>query len=203
MKITTRVLVALLAAGVSAPALASAQAPQPQAAAQAAAPALNIHPSKQALKALTELQAAVKSNDRAAIQAKIAAAQAVVSTKEDHYFLAQMQAQAAMSAKDNAALAAAIDALGATGYVDASKMSGLYVNHGANFYEAKQYDQAAASFQKATALDPRNPDAMIDLGEVRLAQGNKTEAAATMEKAIQAQLAAGQKPEEKLYRRAL
>ena len=201
MKIRMRALVALLAAGVATPALAQPGAAAP--AAQAQAPAANFHPSKQALKALSELQTAVKSNDRAAIQAKIAAAQAVVTTKEDHYFLAQMQAQAAMNAKDNAALAAAIDALSATGLVEAPKMSGLYVNLGANFYEAKQFDQAAASFQKAMAIDPRNPDAMVDLGEVRLAQGNKAEAAATMQKAIQAQLAAGRKPEEKLYRRAL
>ena len=198
MKITMRVLVALLAASAATPALA-----QPGSAAPAQQQAPQIRPSKQALKALSELQTAVKSNDRAAIQVKAAAAQAVVSTKEDRYLLAQLEAQAAVAAKDNAALATALDVIAASGLLDAQKMSSLYVNLGAAFYEQKQLDKAGAAFERAIALSSSNTDALVDLGETRFAQGRKAEAVSMLERAIQAKLAAGQKPEEKLYKRAL
>lgn len=202
MKITTRALVALLAAGVAAPALAQPGAAAPSASA-AGQPKADIRPSKQALKALSELQAAVKSNDHAAIQAKVAAAQAVVSTREDRYLLAQLQAQAAINAKDNAALVPALDAIAASGFVDAPKMASLYVNLGASFYNEKQFDKAGAAFERASALDPRNYDAIADLGEVRFAQGRKAEAAHTFQRAIQAKVAMGLKADENLYKRAL
>ena len=198
MKITMRVLVALLAASAATPALA-----QPGSAAPAQQQAPQIRPSKQALKALSELQTAVKSNDRAAIQVKAAAAQAVVSTKEDRYLLAQLEAQAAVAAKDNAALATALDGIAASGLLDAQKMSSLYVNLGAAFYEQKQLDKAGDAFERAIALSSSNTDALVDLGETRFAQGRKAEAVSMLERAIQAKLAAGQKPEEKLYKRAL
>ena len=134
---------------------------------------------------------------------KAAAAQAVVSTKEDRYLLAQLEAQAAVAAKDNAALATALDGIAASGLLDAQKMSSLYVNLGAAFYEQKQLDKAGAAFERAIALSSSNTDALVDLGETRFAQGRKAEAVSMLERAIQAKLAAGQKPEEKLYKRAL
>src|SRR3954452_19787839 len=51
----------------------------------------NAHPSKQALKALVELQKAVAANDTANIPAKVAAAQAAATTKDDRYITAQLR----------------------------------------------------------------------------------------------------------------
>lgn len=205
MKISTRALVALLAASAATPALAQpgATAPAPQAQAAQSQNATNVHPSKGALKALADLQAAIKANDLASIPAKIAAAQAVATTKEDKVILGKLQVQAALASKDNAALSAAIDTLAASGYIDAPQMSRLYVDLGARLYEGKQLDKAAAAFERAISLDSTNADAQVDLGEARFSQGRKAEAVASMERAIQIKLAAGQKPEEAVYKRAL
>jgi tetratricopeptide (TPR) repeat protein len=207
MKITTRALVALLAASAATPALAqygaSAPARQPQAPAAQSQDVSNVHPSKGALKALADLQAAIKANDLASIPAKIAAAQAVATTKEDKVILGKLQIQAAVATNDNAALSAAIETLASSGYIAAPQMSRLYVDLGAKLYEGKQLDKAAAAFERAVSLDSTNADAQVDLGETRFSQGRKAEAVASMERAIQIKLAAGQKPEEAVYKRAL
>ena len=53
----------------------------------------NAHPSGKALKAIVDLQKAVNANDTANIPAKVAAAQAVASTKDDRYIIAPAAAQ--------------------------------------------------------------------------------------------------------------
>jgi tetratricopeptide (TPR) repeat protein len=211
MKIMTRAVVALLAASAATPALAqygsaapAQKAPAPSAGTQAAPqPANNIRPSNKALKALIELQTAVNANDTATIPAKLAAAQAVASTKEDRYLIAQLQLKAAVAAKDNAGMASAVDAIAASGVTDAGHVAQLYQALGSTNYEAKRFDQAAAAFERALTLNPNNTDLLINLGETRFAQGRKAEAITVFQRAIQARTAAGQKAEEALYKRAL
>jgi len=163
--------------------------------------ASDIKPSSGARKALFELQTAVNANDVANIPAKVAAAQAVATSKEDKYLIGQMQLKAALAAKDNAAMAAAIDVIAGSGYLDASKSAELYGSLGGSLYNSKQFTQAAAEFEKASQLDPRNADFQINLGESRFAVGQKAEAVKAMQRAIQLKTAAGQKPEEALYKR--
>lgn len=162
-----------------------------------------LHPSSGALKAIVELQKAVNNKDVANIPAKLSAAQAVAKTKEDKYIVGQLQIKAALDSKNNAALAAGIDAVAASGFLDAAKMANLYMALGSSFYEAKQFDQAAASFEKAATLDPRNPDLLLNLGETRFAQGRKADAVGYFQRAMQMKLAAGTKPDEALYKRAV
>jgi len=210
LMITTAAM-ALMA--VSAPAAAQnygSTPPPPQrpetAPAQAAPAPTNkptVKPSSRALKALVDLQTAVDHNDTANIPAKVAAAQAVASTKEDRYLIAEMQLKAAVNAKDKAAMASAIDAIAASGYQSPAEVSQLYLVLGNNLYNDNQFDQAAAVYQKGSALDPNNSDILINLGETKYKQGQKAEAAATLQRAIQAKLAAGQKPPEAVYKRTL
>ncbi|MFL6850687.1 MAG: hypothetical protein ACJ8EH_07520, partial [Sphingomicrobium sp.] len=139
MKFTTTTALALVAATAAIPAAAQnygAQNEQRQRAAAEqtqqqpqTAPGQNaqvVKPSGKALKAIVDLQAAVNKNDTANIPAKVAAAQAVATTKEDRYLIAQLQLKAALASKDNAATAAAIDAVAASGYLDAAKTAELY-----------------------------------------------------------------------------
>lgn len=164
---------------------------------------VKIQPSKKALKALVELQDAVTKNDVASIPAKVAAAQAVASTKEDRYLVARLQLQAAAAKKDNAAIAAAIDAIAASSFLDASHLSDLYSGLGGAYYNDKQYAQAGAAYQKALAINPQNGEAANMIGEALLAGGQKAEAAAAYQRLLQARVAAGQKPDEKLFKRAV
>jgi tetratricopeptide (TPR) repeat protein len=200
MKLITTTALALIAGLSAAPVSAQNKSAPPQQPATQAQPV--VKPSKQALKAIVDLQDTVKKNDFANVPAKVAAAQAVASTKEDRYLIGKLQLDAALAAKDNAALATSIDTIAASGYLDAAKVAGLYQDLGGTFYNNKQYPQALAAYQKAAAADPRNTDAPALIGEALFAQGQKAQAATAFQRAIQARISAGQKPEENLLKRA-
>ncbi len=196
MKLITTTALALVAALAAAP--ATAQTPSAPAQQQ-----VKITPSKPALKAISDLNDAVTKSDFASVPAKVAAAQAVATTKDDRYLIGQLQLKAALAEKNDAATAAAIDTLASSGYLEPSKTSQLYLGLGGTFFNNKQYPQAAAAYQKALALDPNNTEAGSLLGESLFAQGQKAEAAAAFQRAIQVRVAAGQKPEEGLVKRAV
>lgn len=162
-----------------------------------------IKPSKHALKALIDLQNAVKAKDAANIPAKVAAAQAAAETKEDRYLIARLQLTAAVDANDNAAASSAVDAVAASGVLDQAAVAKLYKGIGGSFYNAKQYDKAIAAFNRSVALDPRDYAALDLIGESYLASGQKAQAAAAYQHAIQLRSAAGQKADEDLYKKAV
>jgi tetratricopeptide (TPR) repeat protein len=163
----------------------------------------SIQPSGKARKALIDLQKAVDANDVANIPAKLAAAQAVASTKEDRYLIGQMQLKSALKTNDSNAMRTAIDAIAASGYQSSAEVAKLYMALGGNLYNAKQYEPAATALERAAQLDPSNTEVLTNLGETRFAEGRAADAVAVFQRAIQAKLAAGQKPEEALYKRAL
>jgi tetratricopeptide (TPR) repeat protein len=213
MKFLTSTAIVLAAAVGAAPAAAQygASAPPPKTAAPTAqAPASaqaaaqpKITLSKKAQKAVIELQTAVNAKDAASIPAKLAAAQAVAETKDDRYAIARLQLKAAVDAKNNAMAAQAVEAIAASGFLDAQGLAGLYMGVGAEFYNAKQYAQASPLFQKAVSLAPNDSEALNMLAQSYLAQGDKAQASATLQKALQASAAAGKKPEEQLYKNAV
>ena len=216
MKLINTTALTLVVALSSAPAVAQygygssqQQAQQPQQQMQsanqqsAAQPQIVVKPSGKAMKAIVDLQNTVKKNDFASLPAKVAAAQAVATTKEDRYLIARLQLDAAIAEKDNAAMAASIDAIAASGYLDSGKASSLYQSLGGTFLNEKQYSRAVAAYQKAIALNPANSEAQGLLGEAYFAGGQKAEAAAAFQRAVQARVAAGQKPDEALIKRAV
>jgi len=215
MKPIVTTALALVIAASAAPAAAqydygSSSPPQPtqQAAPQQAQQApqdtkSNIQPSKKARNAIVDLQTAVNNKDVANIPAKLAAAQAVAETKEDKYLIARLQLQAAVAGNDNAAMEAALGAVAASNYLDAARLSDLYVALGGTYYNNKQYPQAAAAFQKALAINPQNTQAPPMVAEALLGAGQKAAAAAAFQRLIQAQSAAGRKADESLYKRAV
>jgi tetratricopeptide (TPR) repeat protein len=206
-------MLGLLLAGSTAPALAQYGAPPPQppqipppaqqSQSEEAPAQKGPSPSNGARKAIIELQTAVNANDTANIPTKLSAAQAVAKTKDDKYIVGQLALKAALAAKDNGAIAAAIETIATSGYITGTQAGNLYMGLGSTYYSAKQFDQAAAAFERAAALDPANGDAVINLGEARFAQGRKADAVAAFTRAIQAKLAAGQKPSEAVYKRVV
>lgn len=210
MRISTRAMVALLATAAAAPAFAqygsSAPPAQPQQPVQSAndqSQTPGVRPSKQALKAIADLQAAANSNDLAAVRAKAAAAKAVAATKEDRYLIGQLQLKAGVTGKDHALASTGLDAIAASGFLETGKVAQLYSTIGVSAYNAKQFEQAATLFQKGIALNPRDTEALGFLGETQLAQGQKAQALATFQRAIQVAASTGAKPEEALYKRAV
>jgi Tfp pilus assembly protein PilF len=163
----------------------------------------DVKPSSGALKAIVELQNAVKANDTANIPAKLAAARAVAKTKEDNYLIGVFQRQAALNAKDVAGLATAVQALEASSYLDATKLAALYMDLGIQQFNAKQMALAVASFQRAATLTPNDYGAIELLAQAKSAAGQNAEAASLFQQTIKARIAAGQKPTEDVYRRAV
>ena len=134
--------------------------------------------SGKAQKAIVDLQNAVNKADYASLPGKLAAAKAVASTADDKYAIGELQLKAAIAQKDNNAMAAAIDAIATSGFVDAATGSKLYASLGTTLYNAKQFAPAAAAFQKASTLDPNNAEVYTLLGEAKFAQGQKAPAKA-------------------------
>lgn len=163
----------------------------------------NAHPSGKAVKAIVDLQKSINANDSANIPAKLAAAQAAASTKDDRYIIGQLQLKAAVTANDDAATMSAIDAISGSGFANPVNVAELYVALGSKLYNAKKFDGAASAFERASTLDPSNSQALINLAESRFSQGRKPDSVALFQRVIQARTAAGQKPEEALYKRAL
>ncbi len=113
MKLTPLAIGIMLGGLAAAPAFAQYPSPQPGNPPQATqsdskeapAPAANQPKvSKQASKALSDLQNAVNAKDTANIPALVAAAQAKVKTADDKFALAQFQLKAAVDANDKAAM---------------------------------------------------------------------------------------------------
>lgn len=214
MKLSTTSAIALAAAIFAAPAAAQYGSgygtAQPQAQSHASAPAAAAADkaagpkvSDEARTAILELQKAVNANDAATISAKTQAALAHARTKDDRYVIGQLQLKAALASKDDTAIAAAIDTIAGSQYLDAAKVSDLYMGLGVNLYNGKKVEQAAAAFEKAATLNPQSGKPLTMLAEARIAQGRKPEAVAALQRALQLGTAAGQKPEEKLFKRAV
>jgi Tfp pilus assembly protein PilF len=205
MKLTTTALGIVLAIA-SVPAAAqltrSQESDKPMAQQPQSKPG-DVKPSSGALKAIVELQNAVKANDTANIPAKLAAARAVAKTKEDNYLIGVFQRQAALNAKDVAGLAMAVQALEASTYLDATKLAALYMDLGIQQFNAKQTALAVASFQRAATLTPNDYGAIELLAQAKSAAGQNAEAASLFQQTIKARIAAGQKPTEDVYRRAV
>lgn len=208
MKLISTTALALVVAIVAAPAAAQYGAttptPQPLAQSAPARPAApQVKPSAKALKPIVDLQDAVNKKDWASVPAKVAAAQAVASTKEDRYLIASLQLRAAAAANDTAAFASALETVGQTGLVDSGTMASMYNSLGGTYLKNKQFPQAAAAYQKSAALNPNKVDTLTFLGEAQVGAGQKAEAAASFQRAIEAQKAAGQKADEYLMKEAV
>jgi tetratricopeptide (TPR) repeat protein len=181
---------------------AAAQSTAPAAAAQEHTNP-KLKPSKGAIKAIIDLQNAVNANDTANIPAKLAAAQAVAKTPEDRYFIAGSQYKAAVAAKNDAAKAAALEALIATGKTTPKETIGLYADLANTYTALKQSDRAAAALQHLLALDPNTAEAVMVLANSLKAEGKAPQAVAELQKQIAARKASGTKADESLYKMAV
>lgn len=187
---------ALGLAAVAVPTSASAQAQPAQA-------ERKFNFSKGALKALQELEAAVKANDRASIPGKVAAAKAAAQTSDDRLMTAQLELKAAAAVDDKAAMAAALDAMIANSGLPAAQTVDMQLNLAKLRYNLKEHDRAAVALDQLLAAQPGNTDALLLLAETRKAQGRAADAVAALQRAILTRTSAGQKADEGWYKRAI
>jgi len=153
--------------------------------------------------ALVALQTAVAAKDAANIPARVAAAEALAKSNDDRCFIAQMRMKAAVDAGNLNAVPAALEAQLASGSVPAAKVAGLYESLGKMQFEKNDFAGAEASYNRALALAPGRADAVIMLGETRYKQNRAADALPLYQKAIAIEVAAGRKPSENWYKRAV
>ena len=176
------------------------QPTQPSATTQATT---SVNVSKGAFKAISELEAAVKAKDLANIPARLAAAEAVARTKDDRYMVDLLRFRAAVALDDPAAIERAVGPVLASGRMPAGFDATIYADLGKLYYGRKQFDQAAAAFERSLGFQPTNTETMAMLAEARNSQGRAADAVALLQKAIAQTRAAGQTPNEKWYRRSI
>ena len=186
--------IAAAASFSAAPSLA--QQAQPQG--QAQAPQLN--PSPGALKAILALQEAVNAGDSANIPARVAEAEAVATTAEDRFLIGSLRYKAANAAGDNAAKAAAIEAMIASGAAQQNQLRSFYGELANAYLATSQKAKAAPALERLIALDPTNVEPVLILANIHKDQGQAAQAVAMLQKQI---AAAPGKADQRLYQHAV
>ncbi len=194
------IAVSLLAGGAVVATPAAAQKNKKQAA-ESQEPKLTL--SKEERATLVPLQTAVQANDMATAATLLPAAQAAAKGADARYVLAGLQLKIATANKDEAAQAAAIEALLASGRVAPQDQTRLYSALGGLYTNLKRPEQAAAALQKLGQLDPNSTAPILALAETRARENKPAEAIALIDRAIGLAKANGQPVPETWYRRAL
>ncbi len=159
--------------------------------------------SREAGKAMQELQKAVNDKNTAAIPAAVAAAQAAAKTGDDRYVIALLQLKAAAGANDKAGIASAIEAMLASGSVTAEEKYGLYLNLAQIYDGMKQDARAMQAYSQALQVNPNSVDATAGMAESLASQGQPAKAIELLQKGIALQSAGGAKAPEPWYKRAV
>ena len=197
----------VLGSTVAGPALAQVQTPLSQSysdsAPAAPAPVCQANIGKDARKLLVELQTAVVAKDAATYPAKLAAAQAKVKTADEKCFLAQLQMKEAADRGDLKGVAAALELQLASGSMPAATISEDFEVLGRKHYNAKAFAEAEARFARALQIDPSRTAVVALLADTRAKQNRAGDALPDYQKAIAADIAAGRKPDESLYKKAI
>jgi tetratricopeptide (TPR) repeat protein len=159
--------------------------------------------SRESSKAIQQLQKDVTANNTAAIAADVAAANAAAKTPDDRYVIGILQLKAAAQAKDNAGIAAAIEAMLASGSVTQEEKYPLYLNLAQTYSSLKQDARAVQAYTQALQLNPNSVDATAGLAEAKVSAGQAAEGLALLQKGIALQSAGGAHAPEAWYKRAL
>jgi len=175
--------------------------------AQGAAAAPQLCPtdkiSNGARKSLIDYQAAIDAKDAAAIAKADAAARGSAKSADDRCIVAQLQLNAAAGRSDFAAASAAAEAMIASGVANKALVVPILNNIGKNFYNAKNYAGAAASFERALQLAPADTEQLMLLAETRAKTGQTDEALKLYRQAAAASKAAGTKISEDYIKHAV
>lgn len=211
MKTISRVAVAAaLMAGVAGVAVSTPAIAKEKKAADAG-PSLKL--SKEVQNPASAAQTAIAAKDYATAATQLATAQAAVKSDDDKYIVAALQLQMEVSKIQDARagggqvsdepLKAPLDALIANPKTPAADLPKYNYQRGIMAANAKDTQGALAFFQRAQQLGYNDPNLGLQMVKLKMEAGDIAGGSADLEKAIDAQTAAGQKPDEALYRYAI
>jgi tetratricopeptide (TPR) repeat protein len=157
---------------------------------------------KEAQKAITDLETAVKTKQTENFAQLLAAAEAVAKNADEKYLVARYRLDHAQNIKDQAAMVAAAQAVLASGVASAEETAKIseYLAR-----VAAQTDPAAAEalYTRQLAADPANVDALADLARTKLELKKDSEALELLQRAIAVSKTKGEKAPESWYRKSL
>jgi hypothetical protein len=159
--------------------------------------------SKGVREAVAAAQTALAANDTATAGAKLAEAKAAASTPDDNYVIGSLNYDLGRKTNNNAQQLEGIDAMLASGKVDAAQQPNFYLAQGQLAYQAKQMAKAEQAIGQAVQLGVADPNAYALLVEAKNANGKPAEAVETLEGAVAKQKAAGQAVPSEWYGRGL
>lgn len=169
--------------------------------------------SKEVQGPAAEAQKALAAKDYATAGTQLTNAQAAVKSDDDKYIVAALQLQLEVSKIQDARAAnqpvsddplkAPLDALIANPKTPAVDLPKYNYQRGIMAANAKDTAGALAFFQRAQQLGYNDPNLSLQMVKLKMESGDIAGGSADLEKAINAQTAAGQKPDEQLYRYAI
>lgn len=159
--------------------------------------------SKEERAVLLPIQTAITAKDWAAAAAALPAADAAVQSADARHFLEQFRFDIGRNTKNVAMQSQALDALLANGKVPADMLPSYYRAQAVLANDAGNKAKAEASFAKVVELTPNDPEALINLAQVKSELKKPAEAVALITRAIDVKRAAGQPVSESWYKVAL
>ena len=169
-----------------------------QAQVQAQGRALSLSAAERA--ALVPLDAAARGTDRAAQDAALNAARAVVRGPDARYALARYQMQIAIQRNDNALLSQAVDMAIDSGVAPPEELP-TYLNSQAEIaLQARDNAKAERALTRLGQLRPGDVDLQARLAQLRVNQGRVGEGLRALQAAITARTATGQPAPVSWYR---
>lgn len=186
-------LVCGAAVSLGAPAMAKEKEPKP--------PTFNL--SKPVREAVAAAQKALAANDTATAAAQLATAKAAAATPDDNYVIGSIAYDLGRKANNMAQQLEGIDAMLASGKVDAAQQPKFYLAQGQMAYQAKQYAKAETALDQAVRLGASDPNVVALLVEAKNQNGKPAEALEALEAGIAKQSAAGQAVPNEWYGRGL
>ncbi|MDF2495563.1 hypothetical protein [Sphingomonas sp.] len=212
MKSISRVaFAAALMAGVAGVAVSAPAVAQKKNEQKGGGPSLKL--SKDVQNAAAAAQTAIGAKDFAAAAAALGTAQAAAKTDDDRYIVSALQlqseavkiqeARAANQQVNESGLKAPLEALIANPKTPAVDVAKYNYQLGIMAANAKDNAGAISYFQRAQQLGYNDPNLPLQMVKLKMDSGDIAGGSTELEKAIDAQVAAGQKPSEDLYKYAI
>lgn len=154
-------------------------------------------------KAAVEAQEAAKGADLALEEAKIAALEAIAANPDEKFFAAKLRYDLETKKKSNAGRGAALDTLIASGKITGPDLGNLHFVRGQLLAQDKKYAEALPHYAKAKELGASQPDLPLQRAVAQFQTKDPNGGVASLDEAIKAREAAGQKAPETWYKIAV
>jgi hypothetical protein len=192
------VTVGLAGAAVSSPALAQKKSKKDEAATAAnGQPQLKL--SEPFRKQAAVMQTAAAAGDTVALQAAVDAATPLATTDDEKYFLAAVQLPVVAKANDRVKLAGLLDTLIANPKTPPASIAQYNYLRGEFFAEQKKWAEALPYLTRARDLGHKTEDLSLRIAQAHVEAGNVPAGIAELQRAVDAEAAAGRKAPESWY----